>query len=83
LDAALGIDGPVTVLSANQVDTETEALVMVRAHGLWAMDAWHLAAAGLVLPDLVEPGETAAFATRDAVQADVARVLGYQPLDRD
>lgn len=80
LDADLGIDGPVTVVSANQVDIETEALVMVRAHGLRAMDAWHLAVAGLVLPDLLEPGETASFATRDAAQADVARALGYQPL---
>jgi predicted nucleic acid-binding protein len=80
LDADLGIDGPVTVVSANQVDIESEALVMVRVHGLRAMDAWHLAVAGLVLPDLLEPGETASFATRDAAQADVARALGYQPL---
>ena len=53
---------------------------MVRARGLRAMDAWHLAVARLVLPDLLEPEETAAFATRDAAQADVARALGYQPL---
>jgi hypothetical protein len=70
----------VTVVSANQVDIETEALVMVRGHGLRAMDAWHLAVAGLVLPDLVEPGETASFATRDVAQAGVAQGLGYQPL---
>ena len=80
LDADLGIDGLVTVVSANRVDIESEALVMVRVHGLRAMDAWHLAVAGLVLPDLLEPGETAAFATRDAAQADVARAFGYQPL---
>jgi hypothetical protein len=80
LDADLGIDRPVTVVSANQVDIGSEALVMVRVHGLRAMDAWHLAVAGLVLPDLLEPGETASFATRDAAQADVARALGYQPL---
>lgn len=80
LDADLGICGPVTVVSANQLDVESEALVMVRAHGLRAMDAWHLAVAGLVLPDLLEPGETPSFATRDAAQADVAKALGYQPL---
>ena len=80
LDADLGIDGPVTVVSANQVDIESEALVMVRVHGLRAMDAWHLAVAGLMLPDLLEPGETASFATRDAAQADAAKALGYQPL---
>ena len=43
LDVDLGIDGSVTVVSANQVDVESEALVMVRVHGLRAMDAWHLA----------------------------------------
>ena len=80
LDADLGIDGPVTMVSANQADIETEALVMVRAHGLRAMDAWHLAVAGLALPDLLEPGETASFATRDAAQADVAKAKAYQPL---
>lgn len=80
LDADLGIDGSVTVVSTDQSDTETAALALVRAHSLRAMDAWHLAVANLVLPELLEAGETATFATRDAAQAEVATVLGYLPL---
>jgi hypothetical protein len=79
LDADLGIDGPVTVVSTDQADVEAVALAMVRSHGLRAMDAWHLAVASLVLPDLLEAGESASFATRDAAQAEVAAGLGYPP----
>lgn len=80
LDADLGVDGSVTVVSTDQTDIEAAALALVRAHGLRAMDAWHLAVASLVLPELLEVGEAATFATRDAGQAEVAKVLGYLPL---
>jgi predicted nucleic acid-binding protein len=80
LDADLGIDGSVTVVSTDQADVEAAALAMVRSHGLRAMDAWHLAVASRVLPELVEVGETASFATRDSAQAEVATLLGYAPL---
>jgi predicted nucleic acid-binding protein len=80
LDADLGPDGVVTVVVAAQDDVEASALRLVREHTLRAMDAWHLATAALVLPDLAEPGEELGFATRDASQASVAATLGMQHL---
>jgi predicted nucleic acid-binding protein len=80
LDADLGIDGPVTVVGAPQEQVEAEALSIVRAHGLRAMDAWHLAMAKLTLPSLIEPGEETAFASRDTDQRTVAEKLGFTAL---
>jgi predicted nucleic acid-binding protein len=77
LDADLGIDGPVAVLSAPQDDVEERALALVREHALRAMDAWHLATAVLNVPGLAEPGEPIAFASRDEEQAAVAELLGF------
>jgi predicted nucleic acid-binding protein len=79
LDGDLGPDGPITVLAAEQADAEERALSIVRAHGLRAMDAWHLATATLTTPALAEPGERVAFASRDEAQSRVAETLG---LDR-
>jgi predicted nucleic acid-binding protein len=79
LDAALeilGDDGPVAVIAAPQVDVERIAFELVRAHGIRAMDAWHLACATITVPQLAEPGEARAFATRDTEQASAARELG-------
>ncbi len=78
LDADLAADGPVTVVSAAQADVEAEALGLVRAYALRAMDAWHLAVAKLVLPSLAEPGEQAGFASRDEAQSAVAASLGMR-----
>ncbi len=78
LDADLGLDGPVTVVTAPQEDIETQALILVRAHAIRAMDAWHLATAALVAPSLVEPGEEVGFATRDQAQLAVAMTLGLR-----
>ena len=80
VDTDLGVDGPVTVVAADQEQVEERALRLVRDHGIRAMDAWHLAVAALTLPDLVEPGEKSGFATRDQAQADVAVALGLQPV---
>jgi predicted nucleic acid-binding protein len=80
LDGDLGIDGPITVVGAPQDQVETEALRLVRSHGLRAMDAWHLAVARLTIPTLREPGEAMAFAARDAGQRAVAQELGFQPI---
>lgn len=80
LDADLGIDGPVTVLRMPQEHVEPEALRIVRAHGIRAMDAWHLAVARLAVPGLVETGEEMAFASRDRDQRRVAEELGFTPL---
>jgi predicted nucleic acid-binding protein len=70
-------DGIVTVLTTPRDAVETRAIAFVREHGLRATDAWHLAAAAIVMPDLVEPGEPGAFASRDAQQAAVAELLGF------
>lgn len=78
LDEDLGHEGPVTVLSVPLERIEPTALDLVRAHGIHAMDAWHVAVAEAVLPDLADPGETPTFVTRDKVQAQVAEALGFQ-----
>lgn len=78
LDADLATNGPVTVVAASQEDVEAKALDLVRRHAIRAMDAWHLATATLVGPDLTEPGEEIAFATRDEAQSEVARLLGLR-----
>lgn len=80
LDADLGPDGRVSIVTAAQDQVEDRALELVRGHGLRALDAWHLAVALLVLPSLAEPGEVLAFASRDRAQADVAAGLGFQSL---
>jgi predicted nucleic acid-binding protein len=77
LDADLSADGPVSLLGAPQDQVEDTALQLVREHAIRAMDAWHLAAASLLLPGLAEPGEQLAFASRDAPQSLVATTLGF------
>lgn len=83
LDADLGPDGTVTVLAVEQTAIETEALALVRTHGIRAMDAWHLAVASATLPQLAEPGEEFGFATSDGPQRDVARRIGFVPVPND
>lgn len=78
LDADLGQDGPVTVVTAPQMEVEAMALTLVRQHALRAMDAWHLAVASLTLTRLAEPDEATGFASRDQAQAEVATHLGLQ-----
>ncbi len=78
LDADLGLDGVVTVVSASQDEVEARALQLVRTHAIRAMDAWHLATAALTLPVLAEPGEELGFASRDEAQAAAAAVLGLR-----
>lgn len=80
LDADLGSEGRVTIIAADQPEVESQALTLVRAHAIRAMDAWHLATAKLVLPSLAEPGEDTGFATRDQAQSAVAALLGLQPV---
>ncbi len=76
LDGDLAEGGRVTVVHADQDEVEIRALALVREHGIRAMDAWHLSVAALVLPALLEPGEQAGFASRDAAQSAVATSLG-------
>jgi hypothetical protein len=69
----------VTVVAAAEDEVDVHSRSLVREHAIRAMDAWHLAVATLVLPDLAEPGEDTCFATRDEAQAAVAALLGLQP----
>ncbi|MHB1488711.1 MAG: PIN domain-containing protein [Acidimicrobiales bacterium] len=80
LDADLAEGGPVTVVAVPQDEVETRALGLVRDHAIKATDAWHLATAMLVLPSLVEPGEEAAFTTRDQAQSEVVTLLGLRAM---
>lgn len=75
LDADLA--DTVILLAAPQEHVEQRALELVRKHGLRAMDAWHLAAAEITVPPLLEPGEQRAFASRDQAQRTVAGQLGF------
>ena len=55
---------------------QAKAFEIVATHGIRAMDAWHIATATLLLPDLAA-GEPYAFASRDKEQAAVAQVRGF------
>lgn len=78
-DQDTGDDGPITILHADQRQVEERALSIVMAHGLRAMDAWHVALASLTVPELAD-GDKVGFATRDDAQAEVARQWGFDPL---
>ena len=83
LDAALSAMaevGPVAVVAAPQDDIERVAFGLAKEDGLRAMDAWHVACALIVLPQLAEAGEAQAFATRDSEQAAAAQIRGLQVL---
>ena len=80
LDADLGPDGPITVVSAPQDGVEAVAMRLVREHAIRTMDAWHLAVASLTLPNLSEPREPLGFASRGVAQSAVAATLGLQPI---
>jgi predicted nucleic acid-binding protein len=78
LDADLRPRGRVTVVGAPPDQVDRIALGLVRAHGLRALDAWHLAVASLAVPPLADRGEPIAFASRDGDQAAVAEALGFE-----
>ena len=71
------VGGTLLVVDVSQAEVELIALRAVREYGLRAMDAWQLACAHLTFEALAEPHEQAAFVTRDAEQARVAREWGY------
>lgn len=75
-DADSSSNGPVTVLSVPQQEVEEQAMEIVVSYGIRAMDAWHLACASLLLPELAGDEEPA-FASRDKEQAAVARARGF------
>ena len=61
------IDGVIALVSAEQADVERNALHIVRTYEIRALDAIHIAAAQLVLPELAGPGDIGVFASRDKV----------------
>jgi predicted nucleic acid-binding protein len=80
LDDDLADDGHVAVLSEPRPRIDEIALRIVRTRGLKAMDAWHLAVASVLLPQVAEPGEEQAFATRDSEQGEAAAAMGFAVL---
>lgn len=78
LDSDLSSEGAVTMLAVAQERAEEEALKLVREHALRALDAWHLAVAGLTVPPLAEKGEQMGFASRGEAQAAVAEQMGFK-----
>jgi len=77
LDADLNDHGAVVEVGAPLEQIEAVALQLTRAHGLRALDAWHLAVASIVLPKLADKGEPVGFASRDGGQTTVAESLGF------
>lgn len=76
-DADVSVGGNVTVLSAPHEQVEERALGLVREHALRALDAWHLAAASIAVPQVAR-GRRMGFASRDRNQAAVAAELGFE-----
>lgn len=77
LEAESSVDGPVTVISADQSLAENAALGIVREHGLRTLDALHLAVADLSARPLAGDDEQVAFASRDDAQRAVAERMGF------
>lgn len=77
LDSELGPGGRIVEANPPADDVEQVALVLVREHGIRALDAFHLAVASIVLPKLADKGEPLGFASRDGDQAVVAESLGF------
>lgn len=77
LDDDLGPSGRVSEANPPTQQVEEVALSLVREHGLRALDAWHLAVASIVLPQVADKGEPIGFASRDGGQATVAESLGF------
>ena len=70
------VDGVITLVGADPDEVERRALHAVRTYGIRALDALHIATAQVVLPELVGPGDTAMFISRDKEQAAAAKDLG-------
>lgn len=69
-------DGSPLILAADQGPVEVAALSLVRRHGLRALDAIHIAAAGVLFAELAGPDDTTMFISRDERQNEAARAHG-------
>lgn len=79
-DSEFGESGRVAVVTFDRDEMERDAVDIVTAHELRAMDAWHLAVARRVQLELAEPDESFGFASRDEAQAAVATRMGFVTL---
>lgn len=68
--------GDPLIVAPEHAAVESAALDLVRRHGIRALDALHVAAALIVLAELVGPGDVAVFISRDAAQAAAATASG-------
>jgi uncharacterized protein len=68
--------GTITLVALDHDDVERIALDVVRAYGIRALDALHIAAASLALPMLANSTDTTSFVTRDSDQARAAAGYG-------
>jgi predicted nucleic acid-binding protein len=77
LDEETQVDGPITLIRADQLDAENVARQLVRDHVLRALDALHLAVAELSARPLAGDNEDVGFASRDSAQRNAAEALGF------
>jgi uncharacterized protein len=77
LDEETQVDGPITLIRADQLIAENIARQLVRDHALRALDALHLAIAELSARPLAGDEEDIGFASRDSAQLAVAESLGF------
>jgi uncharacterized protein len=70
-------DGPVTLISGDQMMLETTALQIARTYAIRTLDALHLAVADLSARPLAGDDEQLAFASRHDTQREAAAQLGF------
>jgi uncharacterized protein len=77
LDDETQIEGPITLIRADQLTAENMARQLVRNHAIRALDALHLAVAELSARPLADDDEDVGFASRDSTQLAAAVSLGF------
>ncbi len=76
-DADVAAANPL-VVQPDAAVVDADALGLVRAHGLRALDALHIAIARTLLAALADPSDSTAFATGDQHQATAAAAEGLE-----
>lgn len=64
------------IVTVDHPRVDSAALGLVRAHGIRALDALHIAAAGIVLHELAGAGDTTVFISRITTQTTAATAYG-------
>ncbi len=68
--------GDPMIVTVDHPRVDSAALGLVRAHGIRALDALHIAAAGIVLHELAGAGDTTVFISRITTQTTAATAYG-------